>query len=105
AGADAGLAREVSLHIAFNKPRYLLRDEVPAERVAEERAVLESISRNEGKPEAALPKIVEGRLNGFFKEHVLLDQDFVKDNKVSVGKLLSDAGARLTRFAQVSIGR
>jgi elongation factor Ts len=104
-GGDEGLAREICHHIAFAKPQYLSRDEVPAERVAEERAVLEAISRNEGKPEAALPKIIEGRLNGFFKEHVLLDQDFVKDNKISVGKLLSDAGARLTRFAQVSIGR
>jgi elongation factor Ts len=104
-GGDAALAREISLHIAFNKPKYLSRDDVPAERVAEERQVLESITRNEGKPEAALAKIVEGRLTGFFKEHVLLDQDFVKDNKLSVGKLLADADARLTRFAQVTIGR
>ena len=57
---------------------------MPAERVAEERQVLRAITRNEGKPEAALPKIVEGRLKGFFKEHVLLEQDFVKDNKLSV---------------------
>ena len=105
AGGDPGLAREVSLHIAFTKPQWMSRDEVPAERVAEERQVLESITRNEGKPEAALPKIVEGRLNGFFKEHVLLDQDFVKDNKISVAKLLQDGGATLTRFAQVAIGR
>jgi elongation factor Ts len=102
-GGSPDLAREISLHVAFAKPRWLSRDDVPAERVAEERQVLESISRNEGKPEAALPKIIEGRLNGFFKEHVLLDQDFVKDNKLSVGKLLGDA--RLTRFAQVAIGR
>jgi elongation factor Ts len=104
-GGDAALAREISLHIAFNKPTYLSRDDVPAERVAEERQVLESITRNEGKPEAAMAKIVEGRLTGFFKEHVLLDQDFVKDNKLSVAKLLDDAGARLSRFAQVTIGR
>jgi elongation factor Ts len=104
-GGDQALAREVSLHIAFARPQWLSRDDVPAERVAEERQVLESITRNEGKPEAALPKIVEGRMNGFFKEHVLLDQDFVKDNKLSVGKLLGDAGATLTRFAQVTIGR
>jgi elongation factor Ts len=105
AGGDAALAREISLHIAFAKPKYLSRHDVPAERVAEERQVLESITRNEGKPEAAMAKIVEGRLTGFFKEHVLLDQDFVKDNKLSVGKLLGDAGATLTRFAQVTIGR
>jgi elongation factor Ts len=104
-GGDAALAREISLHIAFAKPTYLSRDDVPAERVAEERQVLESITRNEGKPEAALAKIVEGRLTGFFKEHVLLDQDFVKDNKLSVGKLLDQGGATLTRFAQVTIGR
>ena len=103
AGGDAELAKELCLHIAFTKPHYLTRDEVPADRVAEERAVLESISRNEGKPEAALPKIIEGRLTGFFKEQVLLEQDFVKDNKVSIAKLLGDA--TLTRFAQVVIGR
>ncbi len=102
-GGDADLAKELCLHIAFTKPQFLTRDEVPAERVAEERAVLESISRNEGKPEAALPKIIEGRLTGFFKEQVLLEQDFVKDNKVSIAKLLGDA--KLTRFAQVVIGR
>ena len=102
-GGDDALAREVSLHLAFTKPTYLSRDDVPAERVAEERQVLEAISRNEGKPEAALPKIIEGRLTGFFKEHVLLEQDFVKDNKVSIATLLGDA--RITRFAQVVIGR
>lgn len=102
-GGDETLARELSLHIAFSKPQFLAREEVPAERVAEERQVLESITRNEGKPEAALPKIVEGRLKGFFKEHVLLEQDFVKDSKVSIAQLLGDA--RITRFAQVVIGR
>ena len=102
-GGNAELAKELCLHIAFTKPQFLTRDEVPAERVAEERAVLESISRNEGKPEAALPKIIEGRLTGFFKEKVLLEQDSVRDNKVSIAKLLGDA--TLTRFAQVVIGR
>ena len=102
-GGNAELAKELCLHIAFTKPQFLTRDQVPAERVAEERAVLESITRNEGKPEAALPKIIEGRLTGFFKEHVLLEQDFVKDNKVSIAKLLGDT--KLTRFAQVVIGR
>ena len=102
-GGDEPLAREISLHIAFSKPQWLSRDEVPADRVAEERQVLESITRNEGKPEAALSKIVEGRLKGFFKEHVLLDQDFVKDTKVSIAQLLGDA--KITRFAQVVIGR
>jgi elongation factor Ts len=102
-GGDDVLANELCLHIAFTKPQYLAQGDVPAERVQEERQVLESISRNEGKPEAALPKIIEGRLKGFFKEHVLLEQDFVKDNKVSIAQLLGDA--TLTRFAQVVIGR
>ncbi len=103
AGGDETLAREISLHLAFAKPQWLSRDEVPAERVAEERQILEAVSRNEGKPEAALPKIIEGRMTGFFKEHVLLDQDFVKDNKVSISQLLG--AATITRFAQVVIGR
>jgi elongation factor Ts len=102
-GGTPELARELSLHMAFTKPQWLSQDEVPEERVAEERQVLEAITRNEGKPEAALPKIVEGRLKGFFKEHVLLEQDFVKDNKVSVAQLLGDA--KIIRFAQVVIGR
>ncbi|HEX2118434.1 MAG TPA: translation elongation factor Ts [Acidimicrobiales bacterium] len=102
-GGNEDLAKEVALHIAFAKPQWLSRHEVPAERVAEERQILESMTRNEGKPEAALPKIVEGRLIGFFKEHVLLDQDYVKDTKVSIGQLLGDA--KITRFAQVAIGR
>jgi len=104
-GGDDQLAKNIAHHIAFTKPKWLSRHDVPADRVAEERQVLESITRNEGKPEAALPKIVEGRLTGYFKEHVLLEQDFVMDNKLSVGKALDEAGATLTRFAQVAIGR
>ncbi len=100
---DEALANELCLHIAFTKPQFLSQGDVPAARVEEERQVLESISRNEGKPEAAMPKIVEGRLKGFFKEHVLLEQDFVKDNKMSIAQLLGDA--KITRFAQVVIGR
>jgi elongation factor Ts len=102
-GGDARLAREVSLHIAFARPRWLRREEVPEDVVAQERQVQETITRNEGKPEQAIPKIVEGRLTGFFKAHCLLDQDFVKDNKVTIAQLLGDA--TLTRFAQVEIGR
>lgn len=102
-GGDATVAKEILLHAAFTKPQFLTRDDVPAERVEEERQVLESITRNEGKPEAALPKIVEGRLKGFFKEHVLLEQDYVRDNKLSIAAFLGDA--TITRFAQVVIGR
>ncbi len=102
-GGDPGLAHDVALHIAAMRPEWLSRDDVPAERVAEERQVLETLSRNEGKPEQALPKIVEGRLNGWFRDHCLLEQPFVKDPKQTITGLLG--GARVTRFAQVEIGR
>ena len=102
-GGDKELAHDIALHVGFARPEYLSRDDVPPERVAEERTVLENISRNEGKPEQALPKIVDGRLNGWYKERVLLEQPFVKDNKQTVGQLLGPA--RVTRFAQVEIGR
>ena len=102
-GGDAALAHDIALHIASNRPRWLRRDDVPSDVVAQERQVQETITRNEGKPEAAVPKIVEGRLAGFFKANCLLEQDFVKDNKVSIAQLLGDA--KVTRFAQVEIGR
>jgi len=102
AGGDADLAHDIAVHVAFARPQYLSRDEVPAEVVEAERATLEAQTRNEGKPEAALPKIVEGKLNGFFKEIALLDQPFAKDDKQSVAQLLK--GATLVRFAQVEIG-
>ena len=102
-GGDRALAHDVALHVASMRPQWLTREDVPAERVAEEREVLETLSRNEGKPEQALPKIVEGRLNGFFKDHVLLEQSFVKDNKQTISQLLGDA--RVSRFARVEIGR
>ncbi len=102
-GGDKELAHDIALHVGFARPEYLSRDDVPPERVAEERTVLENISRNEGKPEQALPKIVDGRLNGWYKERVLLEQPFVKDNKQTIGQLLGPA--RVTRFAQVEIGR
>ena len=94
------------MHIAFARPRYLTRDEVPAELIDEERKTLESITRNEGKPDNAIPKIVEGRLQGFFKEQVLLEQGFVKDPKVTVAKVLEGLGkgAQVRRFARVRIG-
>jgi elongation factor Ts len=101
-GADEALAKEICYQVAFTKPQWLSREDVPADRVAEERQIIESITRNEGKPEAAMPKIVEGRLTGFFKEHVLLEQDFVKDNKMSIRQLLGDA--TITRYAQAAIG-
>ena len=102
-GGERSLAHEVALHIASMRPEFLSRDDVPPERVASEREVLEVRTRNEGKPEQAVPKIVEGRINGFFKEVSLLEQPYVRDGKQTVGQLLGDA--RVTRFAQVEIGR
>jgi elongation factor Ts len=96
------LAHDVALHIAFAKPRYLRREDVPESEVEAERETVTAISRNEGKPEAALPKIVEGRLNGWFKEIVLLEQGFARDDKVSIAQLLGDA--QVVRFAQVVVG-
>jgi elongation factor Ts len=102
AGGTAQLAHDIAVHVAFARPRYLSRDEVPADEVEKERATLEAITRNEGKPEQALPKIVEGRLNGYFKEMCLLEQPYAKDDKLSISQLLD--GASIVRFAQVEIG-
>lgn len=104
-GGDTELAHGVALHIAFAKPQFLTRDEVPADAVEEERKALEAISRSEGKPDAALPKIIEGRLTGWFKERVLLDQPYVQDEKQSVQQVIDAAGAKVNRFAQVVIGQ
>ncbi|MFF3750767.1 translation elongation factor Ts [Streptomyces sp. NPDC002018] len=101
---DAQVAKDVAQHIAAFAPKYLNRDEVPAETVENERRVAEATSREEGKPEAALPKIVEGRVNGFFKEVVVLEQAFAKDNKKSVQKILDEAGVSLKRFARIKVG-
>ena len=102
AGGNEELAHDVAVHIAFARPQYLSRDDVPEDVVAAERATLETISRNEGKPEAALPKIVEGRINGFFKDVALLDQPYAKDDKQSVSEFIG--GATIVSFAQVEIG-
>jgi elongation factor Ts len=96
------LAHDVAVHIAFARPTYLSREDVPEDVVAAERATLETISRNEGKPEAALPKIVEGRINGFYKDVALLDQPYAKDDKQSVSQFIG--GATIVDFAQVEIG-
>jgi elongation factor Ts len=101
---DQALAHEIALHIAFNKPDYLTRDEVPADEVEKEREILEAETRNEGKPEQAIPKIVEGKLAGrFFAERVLLEQKYVRDPKMTIKQLLGDA--KVNRFAQVEVGR
>ncbi len=103
-GANAETAHDVAVHIAAFNPTYLSREDVPAEIVAKEREIAEETARNEGKPEAALAKIVEGRVTGFFKETCLLDQDFAKDNKFSVGKVLENAGLKVTSFVRFRVG-
>ena len=102
AGGTKELAHDIAAHIAFARPLYIDRADVPEAEVAAERETIERIARNEGKPEASLAKVVEGRLNGWYKERVLVDQPFVKDEKQTIGKLLGDA--KVTEFAQVVVG-
>ncbi|QGG94863.1 translation elongation factor Ts [Actinomarinicola tropica] len=101
-GGGQELAHDVAVHIAFTKPSYLTRDDVPSDEVEAERSALTDITRAEGKPEAALEKIVEGRLTGWFKERVLLEQNFVRDEKQTITQLLG--GSSIVRFDQVVIG-
>jgi elongation factor Ts len=101
-GGDEELAHNIAVHIAFTKPEYLNREEVPEADIEAERATITEISRNEGKPEAALAKIVDGRMNGWFKDRVLLDQSYVRDEKQSIAGMLGSA--RIVAFAQVVIG-
>jgi elongation factor Ts len=102
--AGAAVAKDVAMHIAAYSPTHLTRDDVPEEVVVAERRIAEETSRNEGKPEAALPKIVEGRLNGFFKENVLVEQAFAKDQKKSVAQILAEVGGTVTAFARFRVG-
>jgi elongation factor Ts len=103
-GDDAETARSVAQHISFADPQFLSADEIPAETVENERRIVEEISRGEGKPEAALPKIIEGRVAAFFKQVALLEQDYAKDNKLSVKKVLDDAGLTVSGFARFKVG-
>jgi len=103
-GSDADTAHDVAVHIAAFSPAHLTRDDVDAEVVATERRIAEETARNEGKPEAALTKIVEGRVTGFFKENVLLEQDFAKDNKLTVAKVLENAGLTVSEFVRFRVG-
>jgi elongation factor Ts len=101
---DADAARAAAMQVAAMRPQYLTRDEVPADVVAKEREIAEATAREEGKPEGAIAKITEGRLNGFFKDVVLLDQPSVTENKKSVKAVLDDAKTTLTRFARIEVG-
>ncbi|MDO8307351.1 MAG: translation elongation factor Ts [Actinomycetota bacterium] len=98
-------ARGAAMQVAAMRPQYLTREEVPAEIVANERHIAEATAKEEGKPEAAMPKIVEGRVNAFFKDTVLLEQPSVVDNKKSVAQVLADAGTSVTAFARFEPGQ
>ena len=101
-GASVELAHDIAVHIAFARPRFLQREDIPADVLEKERETLEAITRNEGKPEQAIAKIVEGRIAGFFKDVCLLEQPYAKDDKVSISQLIG--AAKIVRFAQVEIG-
>lgn len=103
-GGDAETARSIAQHIAFADPKFLSRDDVPVDQVEHERAIVTETAKNEGKPEAALPKIIEGRLTGYFKDIALLDQPYAKDSKQSVAKVLQEAGLTVLGFARIKVG-
>jgi elongation factor Ts len=100
------VAHDVALHVASAAPQYVTREDVPADVVEKERSVLEELTRNESKPEQAIPKIVEGRLNGFYKNTVLVEQPFIREPKTTVGKLLGELGkdATVRRFVRIQVG-
>ena len=104
-GADAAAARGAAMQIAAMRPQFVPRDEVPADVVQDERRIAEATAREEGKPEPAVTKIVEGRVNSFFKDTVLVDQPAVQDLKRTVGALLAEAGVTVTRFARFEVGQ
>jgi elongation factor Ts len=103
-GANTDAARGAAMQIAAMHPQYLTREEVPAEVVEKERAIAEATSREEGKPEQAIAKITEGRLNGFFEDVVLLEQPSVVESKKSVKAVLDEAGVSVKRFARFEVG-
>jgi elongation factor Ts len=102
ADASQELAHDIAVHIAFARPKYLKKDDVPADVIAAERATLETVTRNEGKPEAAIGKIVDGRVQGFFKDICLLEQPYAKDDKQSVAQVIGKS--TIVRYSQVEIG-
>jgi elongation factor Ts len=104
-GADADAARGIAMHVAAARPRYTTRDEVPADLLENERRIAEATAREEGKPEQVLPRIVDGRVNGFYRDVVLLDQASVQDPKKSVKALLDEAGVAVKEFARFEVGQ
>jgi elongation factor Ts len=104
-GAEVEAARAAAMQVAAMRPSYVAREDVPDEVVAHERRIAEATAREEGKPEQAMPKIVEGRVAGFFKQEVLLEQPSVTDQKTTVGKQLAAAGVTVTRFVRFEVGK
>jgi len=102
---NAEVAKDLAQQIAALAPKYISRDDVPADVVENERRIAEATAREEGKPEQALPKIVEGRLNGFFKDATLLGQPFVKDNKKTIQQVVDEAGVTVRRFVRFKVGQ
>ncbi len=103
-GGDEATARDIAMHVAAFSPTVLAREDVPEETVANERRIAEATAREEGKPEAALPRIIEGRVNGYFKDNVLLEQAYAKDQKKSVAKVAEEAGLTVLGFARFRVG-
>jgi elongation factor Ts len=105
AQASPAVALDVAHQVAAMRPQYVTRDDVPTDVVANERRIAEQVTRDEGKPEQAIPKIVEGRLNAFFKDVVLVEQVTVRDPKKTVKQLLAESGAVVRGFARFQIGQ
>jgi elongation factor Ts len=103
-GGDEQVARDIAMHVAAFSPSVLSREEISEDVVANERRIAEETAKEEGKPEAALPRIIEGRVNGYFKENVLLEQPFAKEPKKTVAKVAEEAGATITGFARFKVG-
>ena len=102
--AGRELARDIAMHIAAYRPRWINRHVIPEEVLENERQTLTEITIKEGKPEHIAPRIVEGRMNAFFKENALVDQDFARDATVTVGKVLEDKGGEVTEFVRFQVG-
>ena len=102
--AGKSVAHDIAMHVAAYMPAYLDRDSIPADVLDKERATLEKITLEEGKPANIVPKIVEGRLNAFYKDNCLVDQAFARDPSKSVGQVLKEAGAKVTNFVRVHVG-
>ncbi|GAA3749966.1 elongation factor Ts [Spinactinospora alkalitolerans] len=102
---DAEVAKDLAQQIAALAPKYVSKDDVPADVVEKERRIAEATAREEGKPEQALPKIVEGRVNGFYKDATLLGQPFVKENKKTVQKVVEEAGVTVRGFVRFKVGQ